>query len=134
MSNPAVGNAEVADPAERIETILPTLFGEGYGMYAVNRRSFVASFLMEIALVSMVVWAGTWTWSHKEQLRQTVSTVISLDTSPILKPDKDETGGGGGGGNHEKIQTAKGAVPKQKLEQITPPQVVPPEHAKLTAE
>jgi TonB family protein len=131
MSTPAVSKADPTVPAERVETILPTLFGEGYGTYAVNRKSFVASFLLEIALVAMVVWASTWTWTHREQLRNTVSTVISLDTTPILKPDKDETGGGGGGGNHEKIQTAKGAVPKQKLEQITPPQVVPPEKAKL---
>jgi protein TonB len=134
MSTPAVRQADNADPAERVETILPTLFGEGYGIYEVNRKSFVASFLLEIALVCMVVWAGTWTWTHKEQLKQSVGTVISLDSMPILKPDKDLAGGGGGGGNHEKIQTAKGAVPKQKLEQITPPQVVPPEHAKLTVD
>src|SRR4051794_5739501 len=126
MSIPAVSNADSTVPAERVESILPTLFGEGYGTYAVNRKSFVASFLLEIALVAMVIVGGSWTWSHKAELRQTVATVISLDNSPILKPDKDETGGGGGGGNHEKIQTAKGAVPKQKLEQITPPQVVPP--------
>jgi protein TonB len=134
MSTPAVSKADPTVPAERVETILPTLFGEGYGTYAVNRKSFVASFLLEIAVVAIVIVAGSWTWTHKEELRNTVSTVISLDTTPILKPDKDETGGGGGGGNHEKIQTAKGAVPKQKLEQITPPQVVPPEKAKLTVD
>lgn len=120
--------------AERPEVILPTLFGEGYGIYKVNRQSFVASFLLEIAFVSIVVLLGSWTWSHKEQLKQTASTIIELDTSPLLKPDKEETGGGGGGGNREKFQTPKGAVPKQSLEQITPPQVVPPEHAKLIAE
>ena len=134
MTTPAVSKAESAVPAERVETILPTLFGEGYGIYQVNRRSFVASFLLEIALVATVVWASTWTWTHRQELRQTVSTVISLDESPILKPDKEIAGGGGGGGAHEKVQTPKGAVPKQKLEQITPPQVVPPERAKLTAD
>jgi periplasmic protein TonB len=134
MSTPAVTNAEIEEPKQRVETIMPTLFGEGYGMYSVNRKSFVASFLLEIALVSTGILLGSWTWSHKEQLKQTASTIISLDSSPILKPDKDETGGGGGGGAHEKVQTPKGAVPKQKLEQLTPPQVVPPEHAKLTVE
>lgn len=131
MSTPAVNQAEIADPVERVETILPTLFGEGYGIYSVNRRSFVASFLLEIALVSVGILLGSWTWTHKDQLRQTASTIITLDESPILKPDKDLTGGGGGGGDRSKFQTPKGAVPKQKLEQITPPQVVPPEHAKL---
>jgi len=133
MSTPAVTNPDMAK-AERPEVILPTLFGEGYGIYKVNRQSFVASFLLEIAFVSIVVLLGSWTWSHKEQLKQTASTIIELDTSPLLKPDKEETGGGGGGGNREKFQTPKGAVPKQSLEQITPPQVVPPEHAKLIAE
>lgn len=135
MSTPAVPNPDTEVQVERTETILPTLFGEGYGIYQVNRKSFVASFLMEIALVAMIVWGSTWTWTHREQLRQVVATtVISLDNTPILKPDKDETGGGGGGGNHSKFQTPKGAVPKQSLQQITPPQVVPPEHAKLTAD
>jgi periplasmic protein TonB len=134
MSTPAVSKAEIAVPGERLESILPTLFGEGYGIYEVNRKSFVASFLLEIALISSVVLIGSWTWTHKDEFRQTASTIISLDNSPILTPDKDVSSGGGGGGAHEKFQTPKGAVPKQRLDQLTPPQVVPPEHAKLTVD
>src|SRR3569832_793081 len=107
MSTPAVPNADIEVKTERVETILPTLFGEGYGIYQVNRKSFIASFLMEIALVATVVAAGSWTWTHIEELRLVASTVISLDIIPILKPDKEETGGGGGGGAHEKFQTPK---------------------------
>jgi periplasmic protein TonB len=134
MSTPAVPNAEIEVKTERVETILPTLFGEGYGIYQVNRKSFVASFLLEIALIAFVVAAGSWTWTHKNELRQVATTVISFENMPLLKPDKEETGGGGGGGAHAKVETPKGAVPKQSLQQITPPQVVPPEHAKLIAE
>lgn len=134
MSSQAVTKTDFAAPETRPETILPTLFGEGYGIYEVNRKSFVASFLLEMAAISMLIFLSTWTWSHKTELKQMATTVISLDESPILKPDKDQAGGGGGGGNKDKFQTPKGAVPKQALEQVTPPQVVPPEHAKLTAD
>ncbi len=134
MSTPAVTKTDVAAPLERTETILPTLFGEGYGIYEVNRRSFVASFLMEIALVSMAIFLSTWTWSHKTELKQMATTVISLDEMPILQPDKDQAGGGGGGGNRDKLQTPKGAVPKTSMEQMTPPQVLPPEKAKLVVD
>jgi periplasmic protein TonB len=134
MSTPAVTNTEVSGQPEKVESILPTLFGEGYGIYEVNRRSFVASFLLEGAFIGIAILLGSWTWSHKDELKQLAAPVISLDSMPILKPDKDLTGGGGGGGNRDKFQTPKGAVPKQALTQITPPQVVPPEHPKLVAE
>ncbi len=134
MSTTAVSKANLPVTDERGDVILPTLFGEGYGIYEVNRRSFIASFLLEVAAVSMLIFLSTWTWTHKTELKQMASSVIMLDETPILKPDKDQAGGGGGGGNHEKFQTPKGAVPKQSLQQITPPQVVPPEKATLTAD
>ncbi len=134
MSNPAVNPDLEAPATDRPETILPTLFGEGYGIYEVNRKSFYASFLLNTALVAFSMWAGTWTFQHRELIRQTATTMITLDESPILHPAKDQAGGGGGGGNREKLQTPKGAVPKQSMEQLTPPQVVPPDNAKLRAE
>ncbi len=135
MSTSAVPNPTTTNSApERLDPVLPTLFGDGYGIYEVNRKSFIASFLLNIAFVSMAAWVGTWTFTHAQELKQTATQMILLDETPILHPDKDVSGGGGGGGAHDKIETPKGAAPKQSLEQITPPAIKPPESAKLTAE
>jgi periplasmic protein TonB len=55
-----------------------------------------------------------------------------IDT-PIMKPSPKEVAGGGGGGDRDKFQAPKGRIPKQSLEQITPPAiVVRNDHPKLT--
>ena len=40
------------------------------------------------------------------------------------QPAKTVSGGGGGGGDRDKFQAPKGKLPKQSMEQITPPMVV----------
>ncbi len=52
---------------------------------------------------------------------QTVTTLIAPDDTPPLQPSKTKVGGGGGGGDRDKLQAAKGKLPKLAMEQITPP-------------
>ena len=62
-------------------------------------------------------------------------TLVSPDDIPPLEPAKTVSGGGGGGGDRDKFQAPKGKLPKQSMEQITPPMmVVRNENPKLTAE
>ena len=62
-------------------------------------------------------------------------TLITPDEVPPLPPSKTVAGGGGGGGDRDKFQAPKGKLPKQAMEQITPPaMVVRNDHPKLTAE
>ena len=62
-------------------------------------------------------------------------TLVSPDDIPPLQPSKTQAGGGGGGGDRDKFQAPKGKLPKQSMEQITPPMmVVRNDNPKLTAE
>src|SRR5262252_6947436 len=50
--------------------------------------------------------------------------LIAPDSIPTLEPSKTLSGGGGGGGDRDKLQASKGRLPKQSMEQFTPPAVV----------
>ncbi len=103
--------------------MLPTLFGEGYGLYEVRKGSFVASFLLNTLAAAALIAIGSWV-AHSSQAQNPI-TMSATDISPyILMPSKRLAGGGGGGGDHDKLAASKGALPKSSLKQITPPEVV----------
>jgi len=128
-------NQIAGESAHRRDLVLPTLFGEGYGIYKVRKASFVASFLLNTAAVAALVAIGSWVATHSAQVQNQVTTLVT-DISPyILTPAKTLSGGGGGGGDHDKLAASKGALPKTSLKQIAPPQVVVRNEApKLVAE
>ncbi len=117
------------------DRILPTLFGEGSGLYEVHKGPFVASFLLNTAVAALLMAMGSWMATHSAQVQNQITTAL-IDVSPyILKPSTKLAGGGGGGGDHDKLAASKGALPKSSRQQITPPQVVVRnETPKLTAE
>jgi periplasmic protein TonB len=103
---------------------LPTLMGEGYGVYSTRPSAFVFSFALNALAVVLLVWSGHWVVEHREQIRKHVVGIVT-DISPyVLPPAKDQSGGGGGGGDRDKLAASKGVLPKQSREQITPPAVV----------
>jgi TonB family protein len=54
-------------------------------------------------------------------------TLVDPDVSvylPLSKKSNDTIGGGGGGGDRDKLQAPQGKMPKQAMEQFTPPAVV----------
>jgi periplasmic protein TonB len=105
--------------------ILPTLFGDGYNEYRVRPTNFIVSFLLHMLLVFLVVWSAIWIAQHHNQLTQQITEVFTPDISPyVLQSAKDAAGGGGGGGDRDKMNAPKGGLPKQSMQQITPPQVV----------
>jgi len=118
--------------SEQKHEVLPTLFAEGTGLYKVHKRSFVASFLLNCALLGTLVWLSAWTASHVPQIKQAVLT-MPVDISPyVVPPAKDIGGGGGGGGNHDPRPATKGVLPKAAPQQFTPPTaVLPMEQPKL---
>jgi periplasmic protein TonB len=64
--------------------------------------------------------------------QETVELIAPSEDMPTLKPSKTQVGGGGGGGDRDKLQASKGRLPKQAMEQFTPPMVVVRnEHPKL---
>jgi periplasmic protein TonB len=105
--------------------ILPTLFGEGYGDYQVRKSTFVLSFLVHTLAVALLLTSGLWMVKHQEQIKQSVVEILPADIGAYaLPPSKTQVGGGGGGGDRDKLAASKGALPKQALDQITPPAVV----------
>jgi TonB family protein len=53
-------------------------------------------------------------------------SVILIDPGdlPALQPSKTLSGGGGGGGDRDKLQASAGRLPKQSMQQFTPPMAV----------
>jgi protein TonB len=105
-------------------TVLPTLFGEGYGLYTTRPSTFVLSFLVHVLALVVLLTSGTYVMHHRSEIKQQVIGLVS-DVSPyILPPASTRAGGGGGGGDRDKLAASKGVLPKFSREQITPPMVV----------
>jgi len=104
--------------------ILPTLFGEGYGVYRTRPAIFVLSYIINTLVAGLLVWSSHWVVEHRQEIRQHVVSLVT-DVSPYVLPaDARESGGGGGGGDSDKLQASKGSPPKFAREQFTPPVVV----------
>jgi len=108
----------------RSETVLPTLFGEGYHNYDVQPNNFILSFLLHALVAAGLLYSGIYIQEHKVEIKQQVIGMVT-DISPyVLPPAKDKAGGGGGGGDRDKLAASKGALPKLSDKQFTPPAAV----------
>jgi TonB family protein len=118
-------------PAEQKHDVLPTLFGDGYGIYEVRKGSFVASFVLNCTFLVALLWIGSWTAAHAPVFSKVVGGP-AVDISPyVLQPSKTAAGGGGGGGSHDINPASKGNLPKLSKSQLAPPTVLPMESPKL---
>lgn len=128
MSTPVLNKAPEATgppPPPQRPDVLPTLFGEGQGLYPQRKETFLYSFLAHMIMAGLLIWSGHWVYSHKEEIKQQVTNIVT-DISPYvpMQVSKTKAGGGGGGGDRDKLAAPKGALPKLSKEQITPPAVV----------
>jgi len=127
MSTPALSNtaAEGVPPVAPQDQVLPTLFGEGQGLYPQRKDTFVYSFIGHTVVLALVLYSGHWAYQHKEEIKQQVIG-LATDVSPYLPlpVSKTRAGGGGGGGDRDKLNAPKGALPKLAKDQITPPAIV----------
>jgi TonB family protein len=107
----------------REEQILPTLFGHGYGTYAVRRSNFALSVLAHAVALALLLtsMAVVRTKTFHEQ----VSLVAPDITEYVpVAPTVQSIHGGGAGGDRDKVLAPQGRLPKAAMEQITPPEVV----------
>ena len=118
------------------EQILPTLFGEGYGIYQVRRSNFAISLAGHAVTLVLILTSGLWLAHHRQEEMQRV-TSLAADISeyvPYTNPSSTAAGGGGGG-DRDNVAAPQGRLPKTAMEQITPPEVaVRNDRPKLTAE
>ncbi len=107
------------------DQVIPALFGEGQGLYPQRKDTFIYSFVGHMLFVGLLLWSASWTYSHKDQIKQQVVGLVT-DISPYLpmKVSKTRAGGGGGGGDRDKLAAPKGALPKLSKDQIVPPAIV----------
>jgi periplasmic protein TonB len=127
MSTPAAVKpaTKIAPQVASQDLVLPTLFGEGQGLYPQRKDTFVYSFAIHMVAIGLVIWMTHWVIDHREDIKQQAIGLVT-DISPYLPlpPSKTRAGGGGGGGDRDKLQAPKGALPKLSKDQIVPPAIV----------
>ena len=107
-----------------------------WGFYDHKKSSAALSTVAHIIVLSLIL-VGTYYLGKKvvEKPRADVILVAPVMDTPVMKPSRQEVAGGGGGGDRDKFQAPKGRIPKQSLEQITPPAIiVRSPHPKLAVE
>ncbi len=118
-------------------TSKPIPVKEIWGFYNYKKNGALGSTVVHVIAVGLII-GGTLLGRrmvHEIEKPSEVVTLVSPDDIPPLPPSKTVSGGGGGGGDRDKFQAPKGKLPKQSMEQITPPaMVVRNENPKLTAE
>src|SRR5450631_2786065 len=127
MSTPVLTNAETEKPltVEQKHDILPTLFGEGQGLYPQRKDTFVYSFILHMIAAGLLIWSGHWVVTHQDEIKQQVVGLVTNRSAYVPLPvTKTKAGGGGGGGDRDKLQAPKGALPKLSKDQIVPPAIV----------
>jgi len=117
------------------EAVLPTLFGEGYGLYETRKSTFVFSFLGHVLAIALIFSSARFVAAHRHEIRQQVMGIVTEVSPYILPPSATRSGGGGGGGDRDKLAASKGILPRFSREQLAPPAViVRNENPKLTVE
>jgi TonB family protein len=108
-------------------TSKPVRVREIWGEDAYKKQSASVSLVVHALMVAgLVALSIAGTKVVKDAQKHESITLISPDLTPPLPMSKDgkSSGGGGGGGDRDKLQAPKGKLPKQSMEQITPPAVV----------
>jgi periplasmic protein TonB len=112
------------EPPTEDPVILPTLFGEGYGLYGIRKSTFLLSFLAHVLAIALFLTFSSYLVTHRHEVGQQIMHVVT-DVSPyVLPPSRTKAGGGGGGGDRDKLVASKGTLPKFSLQQLAPPAVV----------
>ena len=111
-------------------TSRPVKVRDIWGQYSYKKQSASVSLVLHVMMVVGLIAIsimGARVVKNAEKPRETV-TLIAPDLSPpplpMTKKQEPSSGGGGGGGDRDKLQAPKGKLPKQAMEQITPPAMV----------
>ena len=111
-------------------TSRPVKIREIWGEYDYKRPGAAGSVMAHVGVVAALVLVSVWPAKPKQETKppQEVTQLIAPDPStyePVaFKPDPRPSGGGGGGGDRDKLPAPKGRLPKQSMEQYTPPAMV----------
>ena len=95
-----------------------------WGFYNYKGRGVAGSTVVHVLALALII-VGTYV-GRKIVVAQPKETVVLIAPGdiPPLPPSKTLSGGGGGGGDRDKLQASPGRLPKQSMQQITPPLAV----------
>jgi protein TonB len=96
-----------------------------WGFYNYKGRGAAGStaiHLLALALIILATYLGRRIVDVVKP-KQTVELIMP-DDLPVLPASKTQSGGGGGGGDRDKLQASQGRLPKQSMQQFTPPLAV----------
>src|SRR5271165_5719032 len=97
-----------------------------WGFYNYKGRGAFGSTVVHILALALLIGGTLLGRRMVQQITKPKETVelVAPDDIPALQPSKTQVGGGGGGGDRDKLQASQGRLPKQSMQQITPPAVV----------
>jgi protein TonB len=123
--------------APLVLTSKPVPVKDIWGFYDYKKNGALFSSVVHVIAVILIIGGTILGRRVVQQITKPpeVVTLIAPDDMPPLPPSKTQAGGGGGGGDRDILQASKGRLPKQSMEQITPPMVVVRnDHPKLAVE
>jgi TonB family protein len=138
--SPATGSRLETPPPRRVRAsevdVMPTLSGNGYGIYPIRRANFATSALLHAGMVVFLALGVVMMQNRLKGPVQAGPTVTLLTPYQPMTPAVHQKAGGGGGGDHSKLQTSAGEPPKTSMRaQLAPPVVVrPKDESKIMAE
>ena len=96
-----------------------------WGFYNYKGRGAFGSTVIHVLALALII-AATYVGRRIVEVAKPKETVLLIapDDLPALPPSKSVSGGGGGGGDRDKLQASEGRLPKQSMQQITPPMAV----------
>lgn len=97
-----------------------------WGFYNYKGRGAFGSTVIHVLGLALIIGGTLFARRVVQNItkpNQVVELIAPYD-GPVLKPSKTLAGGGGGGGDRDKLQASQGRLPKQSMEQFTPPMVV----------
>jgi TonB family protein len=96
-----------------------------WGFYNYKGRGAAGSTVIHVLALAVII-AATYLGRRIVDVAKPKETVLLIapDDIPALPVSKTVSGGGGGGGDRDKLQASQGRLPKQSMQQITPPMAV----------
>jgi len=97
-----------------------------WGFYNYKGKGALGSTVVHVVGLALIILGTILGRRVVEQIVKPPQTVelIAPGDLPTLPPSKTLSGGGGGGGDRDKLQASQGRLPRQSMQQFTPPAVV----------
>ena len=107
-------------------TSKPVAVRDIWGFYNYKGQSAAVSTGIHVLAIALII-AATYLAKRAVDVvkpKGTVELIAPADDVPLLPASKTRRGGGGGGGDRDKLQASAGRLPKQSMQQFTPPVAV----------